>query len=99
MLKLDIHRQLLGQIIIPVDNFYVVCLCPQLFHNIIILNLCVLNFVLTGADDTAAMLRQEGGKAFSYKCDISNCDDVYATAKKVRAEVGKVSLCLFSNCE
>jgi len=37
------------------------------------------------------MLRQEGGKAFSYKCDISNCDDVYATAKKVRAEVGKVS--------
>jgi len=37
------------------------------------------------------MLRQEGGKAFSYKCDISNCDDVYATAKKVRTEVGKVS--------
>jgi hypothetical protein len=48
-------------------------------------------FCSTGADDTAAMLRQEGGKAFSYKCDISNCDDVYATAKKVRAEVGKVS--------
>lgn len=49
------------------------------------------HFFLTGADDTAAMLRQEGGKAFSYKCDISNCDDVYATAKKVRSEVGKVS--------
>jgi hypothetical protein len=46
---------------------------------------------VSGADDTAAMLRQEGGKAFSYKCDISSCDDVYATAKKVRAEVGKVS--------
>jgi hypothetical protein len=51
---------------------------------------------LTGADDTAAMLRQEGGKAFSYKCDISNCDDVYATAKKVRSEVGKVSPSLFA---
>ncbi|CAB3367356.1 short-chain dehydrogenase/reductase family 16C member 6-like isoform X2 [Cloeon dipterum] len=45
-----------------------------------------------GAEDTAAMLRQEGGKAHSYKCDISNNDDVYATAKKVRQEVGKVTI-------
>ncbi|XP_059486024.1 epidermal retinol dehydrogenase 2-like isoform X2 [Neocloeon triangulifer] len=45
-----------------------------------------------GADDTAAMLRQEGGKAHSYKCDISNCEDVYATATKVRTEVGKVTI-------
>ncbi|KAF4528220.1 hypothetical protein B566_EDAN014593, partial [Ephemera danica] len=45
-----------------------------------------------GAEDTAAALRKDGGKAFCYKCDISKSEDVYATAQKVREEVGKVTI-------
>ena len=38
-----------------------------------------------GNEETAAKLRQENVQVHTYTCDVSNCDSVYSTAKKVIA--------------
>lgn len=46
-----------------------------------------------GMKETLAMISKEGkGSCFYYKCDISDREQVYATAQKVKAEVGFVSI-------
>lgn len=41
------------------------------------------------------MVKEEGGKAYAYKCDITNREDVYKTAERTTREVGQVGDC---NC-
>lgn len=45
---------------------------------------------LSGADETVKQVKNVGGQGYSYQCDLSNKDDVYAVAKRVKEEVGKV---------
>mmetsp|Transcript_26648 Transcript_26648/g.39586 ORF Transcript_26648/g.39586 Transcript_26648/m.39586 type:complete len:307 (+) Transcript_26648:51-971(+) len=47
---------------------------------------------IQGAEDTAAMIRRTGGHAATYKVDVTNKDEVYAVADRVRSEVGEVTV-------
>ncbi|XP_071442677.1 short-chain dehydrogenase/reductase family 16C member 6-like isoform X2 [Hetaerina americana] len=52
----------------------------------------VLDINQTGAEETSSIIKSSGGRSFSYKCDISNREDIYRTAKKVKEEVGTVRI-------
>lgn len=45
-----------------------------------------------GMDETCRLVRQDGGQARQYVCDVSDRVTVYAVAKKVKEEVGKVDI-------
>ncbi|XP_053998996.1 estradiol 17-beta-dehydrogenase 11 isoform X2 [Hylaeus anthracinus] len=45
-----------------------------------------------GMEDTVREIRENGGKCWSYYCDITNREEVYKTAKTVEIEVGAVTL-------
>uniref|UniRef100_T1IWY1 Short-chain dehydrogenase/reductase 3 n=1 Tax=Strigamia maritima TaxID=126957 RepID=T1IWY1_STRMM len=42
--------------------------------------------------ETAKMIDTIGGKAFPYTCDLSNKNEIYKTAEKVKTQVGKVTI-------
>ncbi|XP_046396050.1 short-chain dehydrogenase/reductase family 16C member 6-like isoform X2 [Ischnura elegans] len=52
----------------------------------------VLDINQAGAEETANIIKSSGGRAFSFKCDIANREDIYQTAKKVKEEVGTVRI-------
>ncbi|GJQ74177.1 hypothetical protein Trydic_g10018, partial [Trypoxylus dichotomus] len=39
--------------------------------------------------ETVQQVEQQGGKAYAYKCDITNREDVYKTAERTVREVGQ----------
>lgn len=41
-----------------------------------------------GNDETVAMIKKDGGKAYSYIVDMSNREEIYSTAEKMKKEVG-----------
>lgn len=45
-----------------------------------------------GNEETIAMIKKEGNKAFSYTVDMTNREKIYECAKKTKAEVGPVSI-------
>merc|ERR1711915_15893 len=45
-----------------------------------------------GNDETAKMIKKEGGKVFTYKVDMSNREEIYEMATKVQEEVGDVTI-------
>ncbi|XP_033726614.1 epidermal retinol dehydrogenase 2-like [Pecten maximus] len=42
--------------------------------------------------ETAELVQQAGAKCYCYTCDVGNRDDVYKTAKKVKQDVGDVTI-------
>ena len=42
-------------------------------------------------EETVKMVKDKGGKIFSYKCDITKREEVYAVAEVVKKDVGNVS--------
>lgn len=47
---------------------------------------------LEAAKDTAKIIKENGGEAFAFYCDVSKPQNVYDTAAKVKKEVGKVDI-------
>lgn len=47
---------------------------------------------IAGAEDTAATIRRLGGTAAAYKADVTNRDQVYELAARVRSEIGEVTM-------
>ncbi|GFT73256.1 hypothetical protein NPIL_603871 [Nephila pilipes] len=47
---------------------------------------------LNGAQETVKMVKEQGGEAFAFRCDVSQPQAVYETAEKVKQEVGKVDI-------
>ncbi|CAL1288191.1 unnamed protein product [Larinioides sclopetarius] len=47
---------------------------------------------LNGAQETVKMVKDQGGEAFAYRCDVSQPQAVYDAAAKVKQEVGKVDI-------
>lgn len=45
-----------------------------------------------GNEETADMIKRCGGKAYAFKCDVSNRDEVYEVAEKTRDVAGKVDI-------
>lgn len=45
-----------------------------------------------GNEETGRMVRSLGAKAYVYKCDVADRDNVYKLAKDVEKEVGRVSI-------
>uniref|UniRef100_A0A8D0DUW4 Epidermal retinol dehydrogenase 2 n=1 Tax=Salvator merianae TaxID=96440 RepID=A0A8D0DUW4_SALMN len=46
-----------------------------------------------GLEETVKLVRENGARAiYSYKCDVGNREEVYATADKVKKEVGDVDI-------
>ncbi|KAJ8683195.1 hypothetical protein QAD02_018987 [Eretmocerus hayati] len=45
-----------------------------------------------GVDETAKMIREDGGKCWAYQCDVTDKEEVYKTAKAVKLEVGNVTI-------
>jgi len=45
-----------------------------------------------GNEETADMIRKEGGKAFTYTVDVSNRDIIYEMSERVRKEVGDITI-------
>ncbi|XP_054721802.1 short-chain dehydrogenase/reductase family 16C member 6-like [Uloborus diversus] len=45
-----------------------------------------------GNEETAQLIRKEGGKAYCYKVDVTDKSAVYETAAKVKTDVGIVSI-------
>uniref|UniRef100_T1JB39 Uncharacterized protein n=1 Tax=Strigamia maritima TaxID=126957 RepID=T1JB39_STRMM len=45
-----------------------------------------------GNEDTERMIKHDGGKVFSYTCDLSNKDEIYKTAERVKEDVGNVTI-------
>lgn len=45
-----------------------------------------------GNEKTAVQVRELGAKAYAYTCDVSQREDVYNTAERVRREVGDVTV-------
>ncbi|XP_069869015.1 estradiol 17-beta-dehydrogenase 11 [Dipodomys merriami] len=45
-----------------------------------------------GIEETAAQCRKLGAQAYSYVVDCSNREEIYSSAKKVKADVGDVSI-------
>lgn len=48
-------------------------------------------FFFAGVEETVGLVKGIGGKAYGYKCDLSDKEDVYRVAKKTQQEVGDVS--------
>ncbi|ODN00338.1 Epidermal retinol dehydrogenase 2 [Orchesella cincta] len=46
----------------------------------------------TGNEETVQQIRAAGGKCYGYQVDVSSRESIYATAEKVKAEVGKVEI-------
>lgn len=46
----------------------------------------------TGIEDSINQVRGIGGKAYGYKCDLTDREDVYKNANKVYEEVGQVTI-------
>merc|ERR1712126_606356 len=46
----------------------------------------------SGNEETVAMIKKEGNKAFAYTVNMTNREEIYETAKKTKAEVGQVSI-------
>jgi len=46
----------------------------------------------SGNEETSRLVREVGGEAHAYACDISNREEVYKVADRVKREVGKVSI-------
>lgn len=47
---------------------------------------------LEAAKETAKIVKDAGGEAFAYHCDVSKPQNVYDAADKVKKEVGKVDI-------
>lgn len=47
---------------------------------------------MKGVDETVKLVETIGEKAYGYKCDLSNKDDVYRVAALTKKEVGEVSI-------
>ncbi|KAF8786562.1 Short-chain dehydrogenase/reductase family like protein [Argiope bruennichi] len=47
---------------------------------------------LNGAQETAKLVKDQGGEAFAFHCDVSQPQAVYDAAAKVKQEVGKVDI-------
>ncbi|KAG5886616.1 hypothetical protein JTB14_037392 [Gonioctena quinquepunctata] len=45
-----------------------------------------------GVEETVGLVKGIGGKAYGYKCDLADNDDVYRVAKKTQEEVGDVTI-------
>ncbi|XP_014236294.1 short-chain dehydrogenase/reductase family 16C member 6-like [Trichogramma pretiosum] len=45
-----------------------------------------------GVEETARLIREAGGKCWAYRCDVSDREDVYTTAKAVKLEAGNVTI-------
>ncbi|XP_023029298.1 estradiol 17-beta-dehydrogenase 11 [Leptinotarsa decemlineata] len=45
-----------------------------------------------GVEETIGLVKGIGGKAYGYKCDIADNDEVYRVAKKTQEEVGEVTI-------
>ena len=43
-------------------------------------------------DETRDEIKQAGGIAYSFKCDVTKREEIYAVAKKVINEVGNVNI-------
>jgi all-trans-retinol dehydrogenase (NAD+) len=47
---------------------------------------------IVGAEETCAIIRKSGNSAQCYKCDVTNRQDVYDLANRVRAEIGDITI-------
>ncbi|KAF5291452.1 hypothetical protein FQR65_LT01763 [Abscondita terminalis] len=47
---------------------------------------------LQGIEESVKSIQAAGGKAYGYKCDLTDREDVYAVASKVTEEVGQVTI-------
>ncbi|XP_046750390.1 short-chain dehydrogenase/reductase family 16C member 6-like isoform X1 [Diprion similis] len=45
-----------------------------------------------GIEDTVKQIKEAGGKGYGYRCDLTDREDIYRTAKAVKIEVGPVTL-------
>nr|XP_022916264.1 estradiol 17-beta-dehydrogenase 11-like [Onthophagus taurus]XP_022916265.1 estradiol 17-beta-dehydrogenase 11-like [Onthophagus taurus] len=45
-----------------------------------------------GIKETVKMVQGDGGKAYGYKCDLTNREDVYKVAEKIFVDVGEVTI-------
>lgn len=45
-----------------------------------------------GNEETARLIKQEGGEAYAYKVDVTDRNAVYKTADRVKEEVGDVTI-------
>jgi len=45
-----------------------------------------------GNEETVKIIRNAGGEAFCYKCDLSDREDVYKVAEKVKSEHGPINM-------
>ncbi|KAG8230138.1 hypothetical protein J437_LFUL010630 [Ladona fulva] len=61
---------------------------PELFKYFVMLSRYHGEYRSFWAEETASIIKSSGGRSFAYKCDISNKEDIYRTAKKVKEEVG-----------
>lgn len=43
-------------------------------------------------DETAKLIRDEGGEAVSYKCDVSNKDQIKSVHERVKQDLGPVDI-------
>jgi all-trans-retinol dehydrogenase (NAD+) len=47
---------------------------------------------IAGAEETASMIRRQGGTAAAYKVDVTNREEVYRTAQKVKDEIAEPTM-------
>ncbi|CAH1168111.1 unnamed protein product [Phyllotreta striolata] len=47
---------------------------------------------IKGVDETVGLVKGIGGKAYGYRCDLADKEDVYRVAKKTQQEVGDVTI-------
>lgn len=47
---------------------------------------------ITGAEETAAYIRKQGGTSSAYKVDVTNRQQVYEIAQRVNSEIGEVTM-------
>ncbi|MBU1169950.1 MAG: SDR family oxidoreductase [Proteobacteria bacterium] len=55
-------------------------------------NICVSDINLERADETLSMIKKEGGKGFSYLCDVTKPDQIETMADHLRAQWGGVDV-------
>lgn len=49
----------------------------------------------SGLMETAKSIKEAGGKCWLYKCDVTDREEVYQTAKAVKLEAGNVKFFIF----
>lgn len=73
-----------------IQQLFVLSFIKKIFY-VLRVNCLILIFQIPGVQETVKIVEGVGGKAYGYKCNLADRQEVYQLAEKTLQEVGEVS--------